>query len=59
MKAENAAFSKSVVCTSIGRNSTRQPIEDPGGGGLNRKVCQFVDWIFCGNMSVLSAKLAA
>ena len=34
--------------TSIGRNSTRQPIELFGGGGLNRIVCQFVDWIFCG-----------
>jgi hypothetical protein len=29
------------------RNSTRQPIDDFGGGGLKRKVCQFVDWMFC------------
>lgn len=46
MKTEKAAFSKSVICTSILRNSTRQPMEEPGGGGLNRKVCQFVDWMF-------------
>lgn len=32
--------------TSQGRNSTLQPIELVGGGGLNRIVCQFVDWIF-------------
>jgi hypothetical protein len=29
------------------RNSTRQPIGEFGGGGLKRKVCQFVDWMFC------------
>jgi len=33
--------------TSVGRNSTRQPISVPGGGGLNLNVCQLVDWIFC------------
>lgn len=38
-----AAFSKSVNCTSHGRNSTRQPIVELGGGGLKRIVCQFVD----------------
>lgn len=46
MNTANAAFSKSVICTSIGRNSTRQPMEEPAGGGLNRTVCQFVDWMF-------------
>lgn len=46
MKTENAAFSKSVIWTSMLRNSTRQPIvEFPGG--LKRTVCQLVDWIFC------------
>lgn len=29
------------------RNSTRQPMEEFGGGGLKRRVCQFVDWMFC------------
>lgn len=47
MNTENAAFSKSVSCTSIGRNSTRQPIGEFVGGGLNRSVCQLVDWMFC------------
>lgn len=41
-----AAFSKSVSCTSIERNSTRHPILLFGGGGLKRTLCQFVDWIF-------------
>jgi len=27
-------------------NSTRHPIDEFGGGGLNRSVCQLVDWIF-------------
>ena len=45
-KIEYAAFSKSVSWISIGRNSTRQPTCAPCGGGLNRIVCQFVDWIF-------------
>lgn len=39
----NAAFSKSVGWTSIERNSTRQPIGEFTGGGLKRRVCQFVD----------------
>lgn len=41
-----AEFSKSVSCSSHGRNSTRQPMEVLGGGGLKRIVCQFVDWMF-------------
>lgn len=45
-KTVYAAFSKSVSCTSIGRNSTRQPILLWGGGGLNLIVCQLVDCIF-------------
>ena len=28
------------------RNSTRQPMGDLGGGGLNLSVCQLVDWMF-------------
>jgi hypothetical protein len=43
MKTEKAAFSKSVSCTSMLLNSTRHPILEFGGGGLNRTVCQFVD----------------
>ncbi len=43
----NAAFSKSVSCTSRGRNSTLQPMLELGGGGLKRMLCQLVDWIFC------------
>jgi len=46
-----AAFSKSVSCTSIDRNSTRHPMRDvppkcsdEGGGGFQRTVCQLVDW---------------
>ena len=46
MKIEYAAFSYSVNWTSIGRNSTRHPIGELGGGGLNLRVCQLVDWIF-------------
>jgi len=42
----NAAFSKSVSWTSMLLNSTRHPIDELGGGGLNRNVCQLVDWIF-------------
>ena len=38
----NAAFSISVIWISIGRNSTRQPKLE-SGGGLKRTVCQFVD----------------
>lgn len=47
MKAAKAAFSKSVSWTSIGRNSTRQPMGELTGGGLKRSVCQLVDWMFC------------
>jgi hypothetical protein len=46
MNTEKAAFSKSVIDTSMLLNSTRQPIGDFGGGGLNRSVCQLVDWMF-------------
>ena len=46
MKILNAAFSKSVICTSMLLNSTRQPIGEFTGGGLNRIVCQFVDCMF-------------
>ena len=41
-----AAFSKSVICTSSGLNSTLQPKVESGGGGLNLMLCQLVDWIF-------------
>ena len=36
-----------AALTSSGRNSTRHPMEELGGGGLNRMLCQLVDWIFC------------
>ena len=45
-KQTMAAFSKSVNCASQGLNSTRQPMGESGGGGLNRMVCQLVDWMF-------------
>mmetsp|Transcript_26383 Transcript_26383/g.61579 ORF Transcript_26383/g.61579 Transcript_26383/m.61579 type:complete len:257 (-) Transcript_26383:909-1679(-) len=49
-KTVKAAFSKSVSCTSIDRNSTRQPTcGAPGlrfGGGFHRTVCQLVDCRF-------------
>ena len=35
-----------VPLTSVGLNSTLQPIDELGGGGLNLIVCQLVDWIF-------------
>ena len=35
-----------VLVTSVGLNSTLQPIDELGGGGLNLIVCQLVDWIF-------------
>lgn len=35
------------VVTSMGRNSTLQPISELGGGGLNLIVCQLVDCRFC------------
>ena len=31
----------------MGLNSTLQPIGEFGGGGLNRMLCQLVDWMFC------------
>ena len=62
MNVTKAAFSKSVICnykgildkqslficfsTSVGRNSTRQPILLLLGGGLNRIDCQLVELIF-------------
>lgn len=46
-KTAKAAFSKSVIWTSMLRNSTLHPMGEFGGGGLKRKVCQFVDCIFC------------
>ena len=47
MNTTKEAFSKSVIWASMLRNSTRQPIGDFGGGGLNLSVCQLVDWMFC------------
>ena len=47
MNTAKAAFSKSVIWTSMLRNSTRQPMGEFGGGGLNLNVCQLVDWMFC------------
>ena len=46
MNTAKAAFSKSVIWTSMLRNSTRHPMREFKGGGLNLKVCQLVDWIF-------------
>lgn len=46
MNTEYAAFSKSVSWTSMLRNSTLHPMGESTGGGLNRIVCQFVDWMF-------------
>jgi hypothetical protein len=34
-KVTNAAFSKSLICSSVGLNSTLQPIFELEGGGLN------------------------
>lgn len=45
-KQTMAAFSKSVIWTSHGLNSTLHPMVEFGGGGLNRMVCQLVDCIF-------------
>ena len=47
MKTANAAFSKSVIWTSIGLNSTLHPMGEFTGGGLKRTVCQLVDCMFC------------
>ena len=46
MNTTKEAFSKSVIWASMLRNSTRQPMGDFGGGGLNLRVCQLVDWMF-------------
>lgn len=46
MNTPKAAFSKSVNCTSQGRNSTRHPMLLFTGGSLNRIVCQLVLWMF-------------
>jgi hypothetical protein len=35
-----------LFVTSVGRNSTRQPISLLTGGGLNLIDCQFVELIF-------------
>lgn len=40
-----------LVITSMGRNSTLQPISEFGGGGLNLIVCQLVDCRFCKSTS--------
>ena len=32
-----------IFVTSVGLNSTLQPIDELGGGGLNLIVCQLVD----------------
>ena len=48
LKYFNGDFSH-MLCqqfTSVGLNSTLQPMEVLGGGGLNRTVCQLVDWMF-------------
>lgn len=36
----------SQYITSQALNSTLQPMDELGGGGLKRMVCQLVDWIF-------------
>lgn len=54
MNTPNAAFSKSVSCTSHGRNSTRQPMSLLTGGILKRMVCQLVLWMFWGKDSTCS-----
>mmetsp|Transcript_111109 Transcript_111109/g.313472 ORF Transcript_111109/g.313472 Transcript_111109/m.313472 type:complete len:387 (-) Transcript_111109:790-1950(-) len=51
--ATSAAFSKSVICTSGLRNSTRQPMSPTQGGGLKRTFPQFVPWI-CSQWSASS-----
>mmetsp|Transcript_61630 Transcript_61630/g.198512 ORF Transcript_61630/g.198512 Transcript_61630/m.198512 type:complete len:214 (-) Transcript_61630:772-1413(-) len=62
--ATMAAFSKSVSCTSGVRNSTRQPMAPPAGGGLKRTLPQFVpcscsQWSasLVSSMSMRSAKI--
>lgn len=44
---KNERFCSPWLLTSSGRNSTRHPMGELGGGGLNRMLCQLVDWIFC------------
>jgi hypothetical protein len=56
-KHTKAAFSKSVICASHGRNSTLQPIGELGGGGLNLIVCQLVDWMFCKKIETTITKI--
>lgn len=46
-----------MILTSMGRNSTLQPISEFGGGGLNLIVCQLVDCRFCKNMFSMSSSL--
>lgn len=46
-----------MIITSMGRNSTLQPISEFGGGGLNLIVCQLVDCRFCKNMFSISSSL--
>jgi hypothetical protein len=65
MKTVKAAFSKSVGCTSIERNSVLHPMcslpprcSDEGGGGFQRTVCQLVDWMFS-KCSVASSSLSS
>jgi hypothetical protein len=38
-------------------NSTLQPMDEFGGGGLNRNVCQLVDWIFLIDVSYIARDL--
>jgi hypothetical protein len=50
MKTVKAEFSKSVSCSSMERNSVRQPMCGSfvvlrGGGGFHLHDCQFVDWM--------------
>lgn len=47
------------VITSMGRNSTLQPISEFGGGGLNLIVCQLVDCRFCKKTSVNKYKASS
>jgi hypothetical protein len=49
MKTDMAAFSKSVNCTSQGRNSTLHPgllVVAATSGGLKRNVCHVLDCMF-------------
>ena len=44
--------------TSMGLNSTRQPILEFIGGGLNLMVCRLMDWRFC-NKQTLSMSITS